>query len=158
MLYLVEKTDHRSPEYVEPTISKDWPSVIADTASDCRDEITRIRRAKALLNLIETWGDKEWDDIASEVQSLVIDAAEDRIKSMLEHHGRASCSDRDECEIDELVLDTTIREIMACRPYRAPSPLPFATTHDWISVGNAQVLTGLPLTIEIAPSAISSSN
>lgn len=148
------RTQTNSPDHVTPTIEKDWPSVVSDTASDCREDIARIRKAKALINLIDMWGDREWDDIAHELQSLVIEPAEDRIKSMLEHHGRVSCSDRDECEIDELVSDTSIREIMACQQWRRTTPRPYVGSLDFGPLHWAEVLSGLPLVIETAPLAV----
>jgi len=153
-----QRTQTNSPDYVTPAIEKDWPSVISDTASDCREDIARIRKAKALLSLLDMWGDREWEDIAHELQSLVIEPAEDRIKAMLEHHGRASCSDRDECEIDELVSGTTIREIMACQPWRRTTPKPYVGSLDFEPLHNAEVLSGLPLVIETAPIATASGN
>lgn len=151
-----QRTQTNSPDYVTPAIEKDWPSVISDTASDCREDIARIRKAKALLSLLDMWGDKEWDDIAHELQSLVIEPAEDRIKSMLEHHGRASCSDRDECEIDELVSGTTVGVIMACQPWRRTTPESYVRPLDFGPLHWAEVLTGLPLVIETAPPAAAS--
>lgn len=152
------RTQTNAPDYREPQIAKDWHEVVSDTASDCREDIARIRKAKALINLIEDWGDRAWDDIAYELQSLVIEPAEGRIKDMLDHHGRATCSEREEHEIDELVSDTKLRDIMACQPYRRPTPRTYICTLDFEPLHNAEVLSGLPLVIETAPIATASGN
>lgn len=129
--------------------SRDLDEIVSDTASDERETITRIRRAKALIAIIEQWGDREFDDITAELSNRVIGPAEDALLEAL--RSTAFCASDDACEheIDDRVHETKTVEIMRAWTYRRPSPLNFLVAADYAKVWNAEVLTGLPLLPEV---------
>ena len=143
-------TATHQPEFTPPAdLSRDWTEIVRDTASDQRETITRIRRAKALLAIIEQWGDREFDDIAAELHNCVIQPAEDALREALHSNAVAASDDACEHEIDDRVHETKTVEIMRAWPYRRPSPLNFLVAGDYAKVWNAEVLTGLPLLPEV---------
>lgn len=144
------QTATRQAEFTPPAnLSRDWAEIVRDTASDERETITRIRRAKALIEIIEQWGDCEFDDITAELQNRVIDPAEDALREALRGTAFAASEDACEHEIDDRVHETKTVEIMRAWTYRRPSPLNFLVAADYAKVWNAEVLTGLPLLPEV---------
>lgn len=138
------------PEFTPPAnMSRDWAEIVRDTASDQRETITRIRRAKALLAIIEQWGDTAFDDITAELSNRVIEPAEDDLHEALRDHAIAASDDACEHEIDDRVHETPTVEIMRAWPYRRPSPVNFLVAADFAKVWHAEVLTGLPLSAEV---------
>ena len=74
------QTATHQAEFTPPAdLSRDWAEIVRDTASDGRETITRIRRAKALIDIIEQWGDTAFDDITAELSNRVIGPAEDEL-------------------------------------------------------------------------------
>ena len=145
----MQTTTHQA-EFTPPAdLSHDWTEIVRDTASDQRENITRIRRAKALLAIIEQWGDTAFDDITSEISDRVIGPAEEALREAL--RSTAFCASDDDCEheIEDRVHETSIVTIMRAWPYRRPSPLNFLVAADFAKVWHAEVLTGLPLVAEI---------
>lgn len=144
------QTATHQPEFTPPAdLEHDWTEIVRDTASDQRETITRIRRAKALLAIIEQWGDAAFDDITAELSNRVIDPAEDALREAL--RSTAFCASDDACEheIEDRVHETSIVEIMRAWSYRRPSPLNFLVAADFAKVWHAEVLTGLPLVAEV---------
>lgn len=144
------QTATHHPEFTPPAdLSHDWTEIVRDTASEERDTITRIRRAKALIAIIEQWGDTAFDDITAELSNRVIEPAEDALLEALRSTAFAASDDACEHEIEDRVHETSIVEIMRAWPYRRPSPLNFLVAADFAKVWNAEVLTGLPLSAEV---------
>lgn len=138
------------PEFTPPAdLSRDWTEIVRETASEGRDTITRIRRAKALLAIIEQWGDTAFDDITAELSNRVIGPAEDALLEALRSGAFAASDDACEHEIEDRVHETPTVEIMRAWPYRRPSPLNFLVAADFAKVWHAEVLTGLPLVAEV---------
>lgn len=136
-------------EFTPPAdLSRDWTEIVRDTASDQRETITRIRRAKALLAIIEQWGDTAFDDITSEIERGVIDPAECALREALRSTAFTASDDACEHEIEGRVHETSIVTIMRAWPYRRPSPVNFLVAADFAKVWHAEVLTGLPLVPE----------
>ncbi len=137
-------------EFTPPAnMSREWTEIVRDTASDQRETITRIRRAKALLAIIEQWGDTAFDDITAELSNRVIDPAEEALREALRSTAFTASDDACEHEIEDRVHETSMVEIMRAWPYRRPSPLNFLVAADFAKVWNAEVLTGLPLLPEV---------
>lgn len=144
------QTATHQAEFTPPAdLSRDWAEIVRDTASDGRETITRIRRAKALIDIIEQWGDTAFDDITAELSNRVIGPAEDELLEALRGHAFAASDDACEHEIEDRVQETTIVTIMRAWPYRRPSPVNFLVAADFAKVWHAEVLTGLPLVAEV---------
>lgn len=147
------QTATHQAEFTPPAdLSHDWTEIVRDTASDERENITRIRRAKALLAIIEQWGDTAFDDITAELHNRVIQPAEEALRKALRDHAVAASDDACEHEIEGRVHETSTIEIMRAWTYRRPSPLNFLVAADFAKVWHAEVLTGLPLAPETVAS------
>lgn len=143
-------TATHQPEFTPPAdMARDWAEIVRDAASDQRETITRIRRAKALLAIIEQWGDTAFDDITAELSNRVIGPAEEALREALRSTAFAASDDACEHEIEDRVHETSTVEIIRAWPYRRPLPLNFLVAADFAKVWHAEVLTGLPLSAEV---------
>jgi hypothetical protein len=143
-------TATHQPEFTPPAdLSREWDEIVSTTASDQRETITRIRRAKALLAIIEQWGDTAFDDITAELSNRVIEPAEEALREALRSTAFTASDDACEHEIEDRVHETPTVEILRAWTYRRPLPLNFLVAADFARVWHAEVLTGLPLSAEV---------
>lgn len=128
-------------------------AIIGLAASDAREHIERLRRAKWLQRLIESWGDERgFDDVMYALVSLV-GASEIAIDYMVRDTAFLAASEHEVQDLDDFALGVTVGEVLAARPYRSPAPLRTIDAHHHDMRELAICLTGVPLALDMETKA-----